>query len=298
MERKVPKVFLDIIMSWYDGLFCRVQWDGHFSEWFHVSAGVRQGGVLSPDLYNIYVNDLICILESSGVGCFVLERFAAALMYADDIAILAPSIKGLQKLLSLCEDYCLKWDIRLNSKKTKTLCFGKGESPKFKLRLNGREIDWVDSWVYLGVTLLKGSSFGCCVTETLKKFYRAANSVLRVEGRSDDTVMLSLLEAHCTPILSYAIEVINVTDSEQRRKMRVAYNSIFRKLFNYTWRESVTNLQHELGRPTWEELVDWRKTKFLDKVKTLPRSSHVRALYWCDYQYCNNEFGTGFTTCP
>ena len=278
MERKVPKIFLDIIMSWYDGLFCRVLWDGHFSEWFHVSAGVRQGGVLSPDLYNIYVNDLICILESSGVGCFVLDKFAAALMYADDIAILAPSIKGLQKLLSLCEDYCLQWDIRLNSKKTKNLCFGKGESPKFKLRLNNEEIDWVNRWKYLGVNLLSGPSFGCCVAETCNKFYRAANSVLRVEGRSDDTVMLSLLEAHCTPILSYAMEVIHVADSAQFRKLRVAYNSIFRKLFNYSWRQSVTNLQHELGRPTWEELVESCKAKFLDKVSNLPPTSHVRAL--------------------
>ena len=91
--------------------------------------------------------------------------------------------------------------------------------------------------------------------ETLGKFYRVINSILRVEGRSDDMVLLSLIEAHCVPILSYAIEMTHVADRNERRSLRVAYNSVFRKIFGYRQFESVTNLQHALGRPTWEELV-------------------------------------------
>ena len=53
MDGNVPKVFLDIIMTWHDGLACPVRWDDVYSDWFEISAGVRQGGVLSPDLYNI-----------------------------------------------------------------------------------------------------------------------------------------------------------------------------------------------------------------------------------------------------
>ena len=112
-------------MTWYDGLYCRVLWDGTYSEWFLVSAGVRQGGVLSPDLYSLYVDDLLHLLEASGIGCYFVERFAAALMYADGTAVLAPSLKGLQKLLAICEDYCHDWEIRLNANKTKNICFGK-----------------------------------------------------------------------------------------------------------------------------------------------------------------------------
>ena len=113
----------------YNGLMCRVCWDGHYSDWFEVNAGVRQGGVLSPDFYGIYVDDLVCILQSSNVGCYVLGLFAAILIYADDMAILAPSLRGLQKLLSLCEEYCIEWDIKLNASKTKNLSFGAKSSP-------------------------------------------------------------------------------------------------------------------------------------------------------------------------
>ena len=148
-------------------------------------------------------------------------------MYADDIALLAPSMRGLQKLLLICERYCLDWDIRLNAKKSKKLRFGKGLSPSNCLKINGSPIDWVEKWKYLGVTLIHGPCFGCCIDDAVRKFYRAANSILRVDGRSNDLVMLGLLETHCLPVLSYDIEVIHVADKKKQSKMRVAYNSIF-----------------------------------------------------------------------
>ena len=117
IERNVPKVFLNILMSWYSGLQCRVKWNGFLGNWFSITAGVRQGGILSPQFYNIYVDELICILRKSGVGCHISNIFAAALFYADDMCVLAPSLSALQKILDLCSDYCTEWDICLNAKK-------------------------------------------------------------------------------------------------------------------------------------------------------------------------------------
>ena len=97
-----------------------------------------------------------------------------------------------------------------------------------------------------------------------------------MDGRSNDVVMLRLIESHCIPILSYAIEVIQVLDRKQKSKMRVAYNSAFRKIFNYSWRESVSNLQHELGRSTWEELIEKRTVNFLSKIPLFPIDSLTR----------------------
>ena len=160
----------------------------------------------------------------------------------------------------------------------KNLSFGKCPSPLHCLKLNGSPIDWVEKWRYLGVSLIHGPRFGCCIDDAVRKFYRAANSILRVDGRSNDLVMLSLLETHCVPVLSYDIEVIHVADKKKQSKMRVAYNSIFRKLFCYSWRESVTNLQHSLGRPTWEELMLKRKTKFADNLASFPNDSLVSVI--------------------
>ena len=75
--------------------------------------------------------------------------------------------------------------------------------------------------------------------------------------------MLHLLESQCVSILTYATEVIHVADRDERRRLRVAYNSIFRRLFGYRNWESVTDLQHALKRPTWDELVEKRHAKFM-----------------------------------
>ena len=79
--------------------------------------------------------------------------------------------------------------------------------------------------------------------------------------------MLRLLEAHCLPILTYGIEIIHVSDRDERRQLRVAYNCIFRNIFGYSYNESVTSLQRGLNRPTWEELLDKHREKFLTKCR-------------------------------
>ena len=61
------------------------------------------------------------------------------------------------------------------------------------LTLDNKPIEWVQSWTYLGVTLQSHKSFNCCVDSKIKSFYRAANAILRIEGRSDEMVMLRLL---------------------------------------------------------------------------------------------------------
>ena len=93
IERGTPKRFLDIL-NWYNDLHWRVKWDGFFADWFAISAGVRQGGILSPNFYNIYVDGLIDILQSSAIGCRIRNLFVAALLYANDVCILTILWKG------------------------------------------------------------------------------------------------------------------------------------------------------------------------------------------------------------
>ena len=69
----------------------------------------------------------------------------ASLMYADDMALLAPSIKGLQSLLDATSKYCIEWDICLNAKKSKVIYFGKRCDNLFVPILNDVSIHWVDS---------------------------------------------------------------------------------------------------------------------------------------------------------
>ena len=149
------------------------------------------------------------------------------------------------------------------------MSFGKKISISYELFLNGHVIEWTDEWVYLGITLRSNKTFDCSVSERIKKFYRSANSIFRIDGRSNDMIMLQLVESYCVPVLTYGIEVIRVCNRDERRQLRVAYNSVFRKIFGYRWSESVTALQSFLGRPTWEQLVEKRRNGFVNRLRKL-----------------------------
>jgi arginine exporter protein ArgO len=61
------------------------------SDYFLAGNGVKQGGVLSLVLFCIYIDGLLVALSWAGMGCFVGSNFVGALVYADDIVLLAPS---------------------------------------------------------------------------------------------------------------------------------------------------------------------------------------------------------------
>ena len=101
--------------------------------------------------------------------------------------------------------------------------FGKATELNYKTTLNGMIVDWVPEWKYLGVVLRSGAHFGCSVVDKVKKFYKSLNAILRVEGRSEDMILLRLIESHCLPILTYGIENIHVSNRDERRSLRVAF---------------------------------------------------------------------------
>ena len=95
-NRGVPILLVRIILYWYrTQTFC-IKWDTMTSCFFSVSNGVRQGGILSPYLFAIYMDDLSVTLNNAKVGCHINNRCANHMLYADDLCVIAPSPRGLQ----------------------------------------------------------------------------------------------------------------------------------------------------------------------------------------------------------
>ena len=117
-------------------------------------------------------------------------------LYIPPVTLISP-IDPCIPQVNICSKYCIEWDICLNSKKTKNMVFGKASKVNFSITLDGMAIEWVNEWKYLGVILRSGSRYGCSVVEKVKSFYKSLNTILRVEGRSDDMVMLRISLLHC-----------------------------------------------------------------------------------------------------
>ena len=61
--------------------------------------GVRQGGVLSPALFAVYVDDIIERLNDSKLGCFIGDHYLGCIMYADDLILISVSVSILQQMI-------------------------------------------------------------------------------------------------------------------------------------------------------------------------------------------------------
>ena len=107
----------------------------------------------SPNLFNIYIDDVSVNLNACRVGCCVGNEITNHLMYADDLVIMAPSVAALSKLLRICELFGASHDMIFNQKKSGSVYFIsktlKG-AHLHNLYLNGEVILQVDSVKYLG----------------------------------------------------------------------------------------------------------------------------------------------------
>ena len=106
----------------------------------------------------------------------------ACIMYADDVCLLAPTLKSMQSLLDICSDYAKHWCIRFNETKTKVMYFGKGfkHFSCLPLLLNSKPIKFVTEWKYLGVKVVTEKELYCSVKKIRANFYSSSNSILNV----------------------------------------------------------------------------------------------------------------------
>ena len=194
--RGMCPVLLKLLIKIYVDQSMRVTWNGSFSSLFSVSNGVKQGGVLSPILFNIYVEDIVISLKKYSVGCHVSGMYCGIFTYADDITLLSPSSSGLNFMLKMCEEYAKTRSILFNSSKTKCMFFGKNAniSPNPVIFMDTK-LSFIDECVLLGIPL--STSMNINITGSVNSFYVKSNSVLRDFNLLPCDVKFSLLSTYC-----------------------------------------------------------------------------------------------------
>ena len=107
LKRNLPTSLVRFLLAWYKHQSISVRWNSTLSEPFSVCNGVRQGGVLSPILFTVYLDELISKLSEADIGCHFDHYFAGILCYADDIVLLSPSPSALRLQLQTCEIFAI-----------------------------------------------------------------------------------------------------------------------------------------------------------------------------------------------
>ena len=116
----------------------KIRWNDVMSNRFNVKNGVRQGGVMSPLLFGVYMDGLWEELKYLGIGCYIGQHFCGAAGYADDIILPCPTNSGLRKIIEACEKYSKVHDVLFHGSKSKLLVYKKDADPHFEI--NGTDV--------------------------------------------------------------------------------------------------------------------------------------------------------------
>ena len=196
---------------------------------------------MSPLLFNVYIDNLNQSLSNCGIGCEVGGVVLNNLSYADDMCLLAPSVKGLRKLIRICENYAIEHDIVYNVLKTKCVCFNSVNRlcniPPVLLR--GHLIDFVPKFTYLGHVFtydLKDDDDIACQRRAL---CGRANLLLRKFSKCSPAVKMRLFNSFCNNI--YGVQLWCKYKAASIRSIHVCHNNALRRLLGLPRTASATN---------------------------------------------------------
>ena len=254
ITKDFPVFIIKILAYWYCHQEMHVRWGSTSTSSFHVSNGVKQGGILSPMLFNVYMDQLSIRLNRSGIGGDIGGHLINHLCYADDLCLISLSSAGMQSLLDICNSYAIEHVLTYNSNKSYSLCF-KPKHIKFArpcFYLNRLEIPRVDQCKYLGIMICT-KNCDIDLKRQMRKFYANINILSRKFAKCSPDVKCTLFKSFCSNMYCSTMWYNGTVTA--MRKLRIAYNNSLRRLLGIPKYNSASEMFVQLNIKSFGELL-------------------------------------------
>ena len=249
---------------------------------FRYSRGVRQGCILSPLLFNIYINELPALLDKTNLlNPFVLPNGEklSCLLYADDLILLSQSQVGLQNSVNTLSHFCSTWNMEINMKKTKVMTFQKKSrrNTQTQIMFNGNKLENTNEYTYLGIKMTSSGNFTVAQEMLKEKAIHAIFSLKRNLNFSKLTCKTAN-KLFCTmiePILTYNSEVWgayvkNNFDNWEKNPIEKAHLR-YCKLFLGVNKKAINiACRREMGKYPLKLAIDKKIIKYYTRLNNLP----------------------------
>lgn len=241
---------LRIIRDMYQKVKSCVKSCNNYSDYFEYAVGLRQGEVISPILFSLFVEDLELYLQSNvDSGLHIDDIVLILLLFADDMAILGKTPEELQANLNLLHTYCDNWGLKVNIAKTKIMVFRKRGRllPNESWTYGGQNIEVVDDFNYLGTVFNYTGNYTLNQEHLIGKALKALN-VLFVNCKKFDLkprILCQLFDAFVGSILNYSCEIWGYTKSKEIERIHLKF---CKRLLNVRINTCTAGVYGELGR--------------------------------------------------
>ena len=231
-ERNVPVFILGVLIYWFCNQLFYVRWQNTLLDSFNPTCGLRQGSVISPIFFSVYMEKCSDMLNKSNCGCYFNTVLINHIIYADDMVIFSPSLKGLQNLIDICVEFGKIFDLKFNLNKSKCMVF----SSNYKIKeqfvyMKDKRLEIVENYEYLGVNINCQLKDDIEIENIYRKLCCKANVINRKFSKCSISVKNELFRAYCTNI--YCVGLLAKYKKCSFSKLRICYNNSFRIIHRY-----------------------------------------------------------------
>ena len=253
LERGVNGKFFNILKTMYGKDRCCVRIGDKVSSEFSVNQGVKQGCVLSPLLFNIFLSDLPNIFESPECQPVKINdsRYVGSLIWADDVVLLSESNIGLQEMIHKLDSYAKNNHLEVNNDKTKALIFNKtGRFIKLAYKMGDQFIYCTNSYKYLGFIFTPSGEITTGLKDLKSRALRAYYKMKEKLGhffRVYPLISLTLFNTLIKPVLLYASDFWGCLKAPTNNPIENAHIMFCKHLLGVQKQTSTLGVLLELG---------------------------------------------------
>ena len=245
--------FFNNIKTMYTNDNCCIKVGNKLTESFLANQGVKQGCILSPLLFNIFIADIVERFETENCRPIKIDesRNLSCLLWADDIILLSHSEEGLRNMLSALDSYVNENGMSINTKKTQCMIFNKtGKFIRRSYPMKNGIIETTKSYKYLGFVLTPSGGIISGLKELRDRAQRAYYKLkhkLGLHFRLYPSTTISLFESLIKPILLYSSDFWGCLKMPKNNPLEIMYMKFCKELLGVQKQTSNTGVLLELG---------------------------------------------------
>ncbi len=198
-----------------------VLWDSRYSKQYTVAQGVRQGGVLSANLYKLYIDNLLNRVTRKGIGTNIGTVPVGITACADDIILLADSEMALQELVDEAYDYAVQHRYELHPTKSVAMVYNSDQQPNIMIGDNIMPVTNVLEHLGIQRNMKEKHLIDSCIDDRISLGRRTVYSLTKVglhgENGVNPTASVDIIEKFIIPRVIYGLDAMNLSQKHYEK---------------------------------------------------------------------------------